>query len=189
MLTPRQVRWLRVAAVLALVVAALILGRVTGFADALTRENLRATVAAAGAWGPPLYVAAFTAAVLFHMPAGGILFVAVAVMVYGKGTGAVLAYGGALVGVLFSFAVVRLVGGKPLGQIRNNLLRRVLDRLEARPLLTVIALRLCFFAGAPVNYALALSPLRLRDYALGSVVGLVPPVLVLALFFELLVGL
>jgi hypothetical protein len=63
-----------------------------------------------------------------------------------------------------------------------------LDRLEARPLTTVVVLRILFFVGAPLNFALALSPLRPRDYVMGSVIGLLPPTFVLAAFFDLLFG-
>jgi uncharacterized membrane protein YdjX (TVP38/TMEM64 family) len=181
-------RWLRLAAVAALVAAALIIGRATGLDDALSRDALREAVGRAGVWGAPLYVGAFALGLLLHVPAAGIAFVAVAVAAYDRVGGGILAYAGAVTGVLVSFAVVRAVGGRPLAGLEHRLARKVMARLEARPLLTVIVLRTLFFAGAPVNYALALSPLRARDYVVGSALGMVGPVATLALFFDLLLA-
>jgi uncharacterized membrane protein YdjX (TVP38/TMEM64 family) len=140
-------------------------------------------VGRAGPWGPALYVGAFALGLLLHVPAAGIAFVAVAVAAYDRLNGGLLAYVGSLIGVLVSFAIVRGVGGKPLAGLENDTARKVMARLEARPLLTVIVLRALFFAGAPVNYALALSPLRARDYVVGSAVGMIGPVVTLTLLF------
>ena len=187
-LSPTQVRWLRLAAMVALV-AGLILGaHATGIWDDLSRDALRARVAAAGVWGFPLYVAAFSVALLIHFPGAGILFVAVGVALWDRATGAALAYAGGLAGVLISFAIVRLVGGKPLAGVENRVARRVLARLESHPLLTVFILRCIFYVGAPVNYALALSGMRVRDYVVGSALGLAGPTAVLAIFWDVLIG-
>jgi uncharacterized membrane protein YdjX (TVP38/TMEM64 family) len=182
------VRWLRVGGVVALIGALVLVERLTGLSDQLSRDALRAHVAAAGAWGVPLFVAAFCVALFLHVPATGILFVAVGVALWDRVAGAALAYAGAVVACGFSFAIVRGVGGTPLAAIRNRLARRVLARLESHPILTVFVMRVLFFAGAPVNYALALSTIRPRDYLFGSLLGLAPPTVVLAVFFDALIG-
>ena len=188
MLTERQVRWLRVGAVIALVALLLFVGSRTGLAEALSRDALRASVERAGMLGPPLFIGAFCLGLLFHVPATGILFVAIAVTLYGRMAGGLLAYAGAVVGVLASFVIVRGIGGRPLAAIKNKHARRILEKLEARPILTVVVLRVVFFAGAPVNYALALSTLRPRDYVVGSIVGLVAPIVPMVFFFDVLLS-
>ena len=186
-LTRRQVTLLRLAAVAALVVVALLVGRATGLGDLVSRSNLKATMASAGALAVPLYLGAFSLALLLHLPAGGIIFVAVAVTLYGRLEGGLLGYAGSLTGVLISYGVVRAVGGSPLSEIQHPFIRRVLAHLDERPIRTIALLRLLFFVSAPANYALALSAVRFRDYALGSTIGLIPPVVLLSFFFHLLI--
>ena len=66
-------------------------------------------------------------------------------------------------------------------------MRKILDRLDERPILTVVILRLIFVMSPPVNYALALSSLRFRDYLIGSLIGLPVPLIVLGLVADRLV--
>lgn len=166
----------------------MLVGHATGLGDRLTKDQLREAVAQAGAWGVPLFIGAFCLALLLHVPATGIMFVGIAVALYGRVAGGFLAFAASLVAVMVSFFVVRGIAGSPLGAAKNRLMRRILDKLEERPLATVVLLRVVFFAGAPVNYALALSPLRPRDYFLGSLIGLALPAAVLTAFFDLLIG-
>src|SRR5687768_3297084 len=96
-LTPRQVKWLRIGGVVALIGVLIAIERATGLSQELSRDALRAHVAAAGVWGIPLFIAAFCVALLLHVPATGILFVAVGVALYGRAAGAALAYAGGMV--------------------------------------------------------------------------------------------
>jgi uncharacterized membrane protein YdjX (TVP38/TMEM64 family) len=63
-----------------------------------------------------------------------------------------------------------------------------LARLDRRPLLAVLVLRTLFQTMPTLNYALALSGLRLRDYLLGTVLGLPLPIAVYCIFFDSLRG-
>lgn len=47
-------------------------------------------------------------------------------------------------------------------------------------IVTVVVLRLLLFMTPAVNYALALTPLRFRDFLLGSAIGLIPGVILFA---------
>jgi uncharacterized membrane protein YdjX (TVP38/TMEM64 family) len=55
-------------------------------------------------------------------------------------------------------------------------LRLAMLRLETRPIATVAVLRLVFFMLPALNYVLALTPVRFRDFVVGSALGLVPGV-------------
>jgi uncharacterized membrane protein YdjX (TVP38/TMEM64 family) len=187
-LTERQVRWLRLAAAAAVLAGVVLAGHALGLAEYLSRDELRAAVGEAGAWGVPIFVGAYCLALLLHVPATGIMFVGIGVALYGRVPGGALAFFGSVAAVMVSFLVVRGLAGKPLAAVRSGLLRRVLAKLDERPLATVVILRVLFFAGAPVNYALALSPLRMRDYFVGSLVGLAVPALALTAFFDLIIG-
>jgi len=173
---------LRIAAILALALALLAAGRLAGLDQRLDPARLRAALEASGPAGALLFVLAFVAGELVHVP--GLIFVGVAVAGWGPVVGGALGFGAALLSVTTSFVLVRSVGGRALADIDRPLLKRLLAPLERRPVRTVILLRLVFVLSPPLNYALALSPVRLRDYVVGSAVGLGPPVLAAILLFD-----
>jgi uncharacterized membrane protein YdjX (TVP38/TMEM64 family) len=80
--------------------------------------------------------------------------------------------------------VIRAIGGQAFVQIKRPFIERALVFLESRPIMTVAILRLIFWMAPPLNYALAMTPVKLRDYVIGSAVGLAAPVVCAALFFE-----
>jgi len=178
----REVRWARVAALAALVLGLVVVGRLTGLTDHLSAPRIRAALAAAGVWGPVLFVVAFSAGELVHVP--GTVFVAAAVFSYGRLGGCALALCGAVVSLSVNFVVVRAVGGEPLGAVRRPFVRRMLAHLDGRPVRTIALLRLVLWMAPQLNYALALSSVRFRDYLAGSVLGLAVPITVIASFFD-----
>lgn len=156
--------------------------RASGLDQSLTPEHLRAVLAGAGAFGVLAFVAAFSLGLLAQLP--GLLFVAVAVLAYGRTMGAVVALGGAIVAVSVSFVVVRRFGGSALTEIESPLLRRLLAQLDTRPLRSVILLRTVFGVAPFLNYALALSSLGFRDYLIGSVIGMTAPITIAAVLLD-----
>jgi uncharacterized membrane protein YdjX (TVP38/TMEM64 family) len=173
-------RFLMLAAVLG---GIYLVGHLTGVTQRFASvESTRDTIQAAGAWGFVLFVVVFCVGELVHIP--GLVFVAAGVLVFGKLEGGLLSYVSALASVSFSFAVVRGVGGQALAEIERPLMKRILAGLDAHPILTVAGLRTVFIMSPPLNYALALSSLRYRDYLLGSIAGLIPPFLVAVLAFD-----
>jgi uncharacterized membrane protein YdjX (TVP38/TMEM64 family) len=173
----------RLAALLALIVALIVIGRVTGLHERLNIEYLRATVPALGVWGVLVFIAAFCVGELIHVP--GIVFVAVSVLVYGPFLGFGVGLLGAAISVSVSFWVVRAVGGKALTEIDKPIVRKMMAELDRRPVRAVAIMRLVLFLFPPLNYALALSSVRFRDYLIGSTLGLIPPILGCAIFIDL----
>jgi len=173
---------LRLALLAVFLVGLFVLGAATGWTDRFTLEGVRATIADAGPWGFVVFLGAFAIGELLHVP--GFLFVAAAVLAYGRLIGGAAAYVGAVVSVVVSFGVVRGVGGRALGGLKNARVRRILDRLEERPVRVVAILRLILWMAPPLNYALALSPVRFRDYLIGSALGLVVPITLASIFLD-----
>jgi uncharacterized membrane protein YdjX (TVP38/TMEM64 family) len=175
-------RWLRLAAALGLVVLLLVLGHQSGLAERLSVEGLRAHVEEAGMLGVAAFVVAFAVGELLHLP--GMLFVGAGVLAFGKALGFAVSLFAAIVAVSLSFVIVRAVGGQALAGVDRPLLKRMMVALETRPITTVLLLRTIFWLAPPLNYALALSSVRLSDYVIGSALGLVTPILSATLFFE-----
>jgi uncharacterized membrane protein YdjX (TVP38/TMEM64 family) len=173
---------MRLGAVAVLAVALFVAGRLTGLTELLSAARIRAALGAAGAWGPPLLVAAFCAGELAHVP--GAVFIAAAVVCYGRIGGGALGLIGALASLSVTFAVVRAVGGKPLAGVRWAFVRRMLAHLDARPVRTIALLRLVLWMAPHLNYALALSGVRFRSYLAGSALGLAVPIALLDLLCD-----
>jgi len=171
---PAPVNWWRLGALAALIVGLIVVGKLTGLTAYLTTERIRTLVQSAGWWGALLLIALFCLGELVHVP--GWVFLIGAVIAYGRLRGGLLGYVGALCSVSVSFFIVRGVGGKPLGAIRWKIVRRILAHLDTHPLRTVFLLRTILWLAPQLNYALALSNVRFRDYILGSALGLVLPV-------------
>jgi uncharacterized membrane protein YdjX (TVP38/TMEM64 family) len=173
---------LRVALVLALPVVLLVVGHATGLHQRLSVDGVRAAMHAAGVWGGALFVASFCVGELVHVP--GLVFVAVSVLAYGPKLGGAAAYLAALVSLSVSFWVVRSIGGRPLTFVRRPFVQRWLAKLGERPVRTIALLRLVFILSPPLNYALALSGVRFRQYLAGSALGLLAPTALAVAFFD-----
>ncbi|UJR85356.1 TVP38/TMEM64 family protein [Sandaracinus amylolyticus] len=177
-----RTKWLRIGALIALTVTLIAIGHATGVTEHLTRERIQATMLELGALGFFAYLAMFAVGELVHVP--GMVFVAAAILAYGPVTGFAAGMVGALVSLTVSFYVVRMVGGQPLGDVERPLLKRMLAHLDARPVITIAVLRLLVQMLPALNYALAMSKVRFRDYLAGSMLGLVPVIAIAALAFD-----
>jgi uncharacterized membrane protein YdjX (TVP38/TMEM64 family) len=161
-----------------LFVALFVVGYALDVPAYLTQERIEGMVEAAGPWGFVVFAALFAAGELAHVP--GIVFIIVGSMLWGPWAGAAISYVSALVSVSVAFAIVRRVGGQPLAAMERPWLRLAMLRLETRPVVTVALLRLVFFMLPALNYILALTPVRYRDFLLGSAIGLVPGVVLVS---------
>ena len=156
--------------------------KTSGVIDNLNVTTMQQMVHDAGAWGVLLYVALFAGGTLVQVP--GTLFVATGILVYGGVTGYLVCLLGAIVSVCTTFMFVRVVGGDALSDVERPFVRRMLRRLDKRPVTTMVVLRMFLFISPPLNYALALSPMRFRDYAIGSAIGLTLPMAVTTIFWK-----
>lgn len=177
----RTSRW-RIALLAALFVGTLLIAWWTGLAERLDVETVREMMQSAGLLGFGLFVGLFVVGELMHVP--GMVFMGAASIAYGQLYGSLAAYSGALASVIVSFYVVRGIGGQPLGALRWKWARKVFGRLESHPIQTVAVLRLFMWVSPPLNYGLAMSGIRFRDYLIGSALGLALPVPVIVFFFD-----
>ncbi|NOY91949.1 MAG: TVP38/TMEM64 family protein [Deltaproteobacteria bacterium] len=176
----------RVVLALVLVLTLVAVGKLTGLDRLLDRERVKLLVESAGALGLLAYIAIFSVGQLLSVP--GLVFVAAGILIYGRVYGAGASLLGAVVAVTVSFQIVRAVGGQPLGAVQKPFMRRVMAQLDARPIRSIALLRMVFWLAPPVNYALALSRVRLRDFVIGSALGMLVPIGIASCFFDWLFG-
>jgi uncharacterized membrane protein YdjX (TVP38/TMEM64 family) len=163
-------RWVRPAVLVALVAVAVVVALTVGVPPV---EEIRRRVAGSGPAAPVLYALLYAGLTLTPVPvsvvtiAGGVLF-GVAV-----GLPAVLA--GALVGAVAGFAVSRYLGRRTAARIGGQRLARLDALLRRRGVVAVIAVRLVpLLPFTTLNIACGLTAVRLRDYVIGTAVGVLP---------------
>ena len=174
--------WTRLAVLAVILVALFAVGEITGVRKGLSVARLRELTAGAGLLGVLAFVVAFAVGELVQIP--GLVFVAAGIAAWGPVRGGALAWAAAVLSVVVTFVVVRGVGGKALSEVDNPWMKRALTHLDARPIVIIVMLRTVFVISPPLNYALALSTIRLRDYLIGSALGLMLPIVFAAIFFE-----
>jgi uncharacterized membrane protein YdjX (TVP38/TMEM64 family) len=173
---------LRIAALVVFIVGSLVVAKLTGLEQYLDKDTVRETMEAGGALGFVAFVAIFAVGALLHVP--GWVFVGAASVAYGEMLAIPAAYIGSMAAVTLSFFVVRGIGGQPLGEVKRPFMVKMLRRLDTHPIRTVAILRVLLFVSPWLNYALAMSTVKPRDYLIGSALGCVPPVVVMVFFFD-----
>ncbi len=143
---------------------------------AVTPTSIRTWLVSLGPWGPVVFIAAFVAGSMVGLP--GMAFVVGARLAFGMWVGLACGYVGGMCAVLAPFLAARLLrrnAAKPW-RPRAKLFDRAFNQLETHPIRAMIILRLFLWFNPPVSYALALGPVRFRDYAIGSAIALAPVV-------------
>lgn len=174
-------RWLRVVLVLLVLGAmaygyhALDLGRL---AD---REQLASHLAAlrlwqadAGLWGMFEFTLAGTLVIILNVPC--VLVVLAAATLYGALGGIVLGITTLNVASVLIYLIGRHLGRSVIMSVFGRAMHPIERHFGHRGLISVIHLRLLFFALPPVNWFLAVMNLRLRDLTLGTLLGSLPKI-------------
>ncbi len=168
-------RWIKPTAGL------LVLGGLTwaGVSHDLSRyvslEQVRSMVQSLGAYGPVAFVGLCVGAVLLHLPE--IVLIAIGGVLFGSVNGFLLGWIGSVAGSTCSFLIARYfirdaVRGALLSRFKR--IQAFDERLASRGFRTILVLRLVLFMAPPLNWAIGVSRVRLRDYVLGSALGVVP---------------
>lgn len=132
--------------------------------------------------GLAIFVLLFVIGNLVQIP--GWLFLAAAVLILGRLGGAVVTYVAASTSCAFTFVTVRWVGGDAVRQLNSKLATRLLTQLHAHPIRNIVILRSLFQTLPALNYALAMSGIRFRQYMLATLLGLPLPIAVYCIFFD-----
>lgn len=157
---------------------------ISGLREHFSLSYLRGQLEAHLATGLVIYALLFALGNLIQIP--GWLFLAAAVLALGRAWGGIATYGVACLSCTVTYFTVRFLGGDALRRLESPLARRLLSRLDAHPLSSIVLLRLVFQTLPALNVALALSGVGFRRYLLGTVLGLPVPIAIYCLFFDAL---
>ena len=146
----------------------------------LTRDNVRAFVEhLRGLWyGPAIFIAVFTLACVFALPAS--VFVLAAGFIFGWLPGMLYSLVGGMLGAAASFYLGRFVGEGMLEKF-GRVGRAVAKQVDHATFRSLLALR--FIPGIPfavLNYGCGVAGVRVRDYLASTAIGIIPPMFVFA---------
>ena len=182
----KKALWPRLLGFAALVVGLNVVAQVTGLADQKPAEiiaALREFMASAGGWGFLLFAVLCMVGETLHVP--GMVFIAAAVLSWGLLVGGMVGYVTAVLAVSFSFAIARsVVGAKALDEIETPWVKRILAKLDDRPIRTVMLLRIPLSLAPQLSQAFALTNVTFRDHLIGSAIGVVPIITLFLLLFD-----
>lgn len=131
-----------------------------------------------------IFVLAFALGNIAQIP--GWVFLAAAVFTLGRTVGGLVTYLAACISCIATFFVIRLVGGNALRTLESPLAVRLLRQFDAHPIRSIVLLRMLFQTLPALNYTLALTGVKFRDYLIGTLLGLPLPIALYCLFFDYL---
>jgi uncharacterized membrane protein YdjX (TVP38/TMEM64 family) len=167
---PARSAVLRLALLGALLVGAVVAAVLVGVPDA---DAVRGSVAGLGALTPVVFVLVYAAITLLPLPKN--VLSVVAGLLFGLVDGVLLVLPGAMLGALVAFGLGRRLGRDAVERFTGTRVARVDALLARRGLVAVLVSRLVPvlpFTG--INYAAGLTAIRLRDFVLGTAIGIVP---------------
>jgi uncharacterized membrane protein YdjX (TVP38/TMEM64 family) len=179
--------YLKLALLVAIVAGAALLIRLTPLGEHLTREAMVGTLEAlrSSLWAPLVFVLVYSVATALALP--GSLITIVGGAVFGFGWGALLNSIGANIGANAAFKLARGLGREGVERIVGHRLRGLDRATEQHGFWGLLILRLVpLVPFNALNFGSGLTAIRWRDYALATVLGIVPGTLVYTFFADAL---
>lgn len=177
-------KYTRLLSVLLFLALLLAIFEVSGLRGHFNLAYLHQTLADNRLGGLIVFVLVFALGNLVQIP--GWIFLAAAVLALGRTWGGLATYVAAILSCSATFFAIRLVGGDALRNLNGRLATRLLAQLDAHPVRNIVLLRMLFQTLPVLNYTLAMSGVRFRDYLIGTLLGLPLPIAAYCLFFDYL---
>jgi uncharacterized membrane protein YdjX (TVP38/TMEM64 family) len=177
-------KYSRILLVLLFLALLLALFQLSGLRAHFSLEFLRQQLLENQLSGLAVFVLLFVVGNLIQIP--GWIFLAAAVLALGRTWGGLATYVAATLSCSFTFLTIRWLGGDALRELKNRFARKLLSQLDARPVTSIVLLRMMLQTVPPLNYALALAGVKFRHYLLGTLLGLPLPIFLYCLFFDYL---
>jgi phosphatidylserine/phosphatidylglycerophosphate/cardiolipin synthase-like enzyme/uncharacterized membrane protein YdjX (TVP38/TMEM64 family) len=139
---------------------------------ALFRESIAA---------PAVVIGGFVFGSLIMFPVT--LMIVATIFTFGGVSGFLYAYGGAVAGALAGYCFGRILGRDTVRRFAGRRLNRLSKRLARRGVLAVVLARMVpVLPFTVVNIVAGASHIRIKDFVLGTAIGMLPGLLAIALF-------
>lgn len=136
-------------------------------------QQLREYIAGAGPAAPALFIVVYAILTLLPLPKN--VMGAVAGLLFGLVLGIILVLIAAILGAAAAFLVSRALGRDAVERLIGARVAKVDELLHQRGIVAVIVLRLIpVLPFTALNYAAGLTSVRTRDYAIGTMIGIIP---------------
>jgi len=154
-------------------------------------DGMRELLDASAPYGPLVFMAMVVAGIFTQVPFMGSLLVAIGAVLFRPWPAFAYGWMASLVGTTGTFLLARFVARDYVRRVlaeRFARLQALDDRLTGRGLLTVFGLRVLGGLAPPLNWGLGLTGVSLRDYLVGTALGLVPGIGLLVVFADSIVS-
>ena len=136
-------------------------------------DAVQRAVAATGAWGPVVYVVLHV--LLTLVPVSKNLLSGVAGALFGLAGGIAISWAASMLSAVVGFAIARRLGRETVAEMTGPRLARVEDVMRHQGVAAVVVARLTpVLPFTIVNYGAGVSAVSLRDFLVGTAVGIVP---------------
>ena len=155
--------------------------RLTPLSELAKPDTIRNTLEsfAEGPWGPLIVLGTFVGSSLLLFPVT--VLIAATAAAFGPWLGFVYAALGALLSALISFMIGAMIGRETLTSVLGPRLNRIRREVRNKGVIAVAVVRLVPIAPfGVVNMVAGASKIRLFDFALGTVVGMLPGIAVMS---------
>jgi uncharacterized membrane protein YdjX (TVP38/TMEM64 family) len=169
---------------IAIIVAVISIAKMFNLTHLLNPETLREMVLSYGIYAPLIFILIYILVTIFFLPgtpasiAGGLIF--------GATLGTLYVVTGATIGAIIAFTVARLLGEQFIEDILKGKYKKLYEydkKIEKSGFMTVLILRLVpIFPFNALNFALGLTRVKFKDYALATLLGIIPGSFALAFF-------
>lgn len=186
---PAYRHMLRIAGLLLAVLAMAAAWRWGELGDWLTMQQAEQTASwiEQSTYSPLLVILAYVIGGLLMVPIT--LMIIATVSVFGPWYGAGYALLGAELSAIASFALGHLLGNEAVRRIAGSRVNRISRAIARRGVLTIITLRIVPVAPfSVINIIAGATAIRLRDFALGSFLGMIPGVVSIAILADRIVA-
>lgn len=139
-------------------------------------------------WGIPLGIVGFVVASLAAVPVT--LLILTCSLVFGAVTGASVAFVGSVVSAVLGYGIGRVTGRGLVDRLANGRVQQLSRKLGRRGILTIITVRIIPVAPfAVLNLLAGTMHISVRDFVIGTMIGMLPGIIALAIFAEGLLSL